>query len=79
MAAYLAGEIDILGGGGSAGPNAYLRGQRDLVFFGAMNNKFVFPSMLIQRYRPLRQCATSVSASPASAELWILPRGIFYD
>ena len=42
MAAYLAGEIDILGGGGSAGPNAYLRGQRDLVFFGAMNNKFVF-------------------------------------
>jgi NitT/TauT family transport system substrate-binding protein len=42
MAAYLTGEIDILGGGGSAGPNAYLRGQRDLVFFGAMNNKFVF-------------------------------------
>lgn len=42
MAAYLAGEVDILGGGGSAGPNAYLRGQRDLVFFGAMNNKFVF-------------------------------------
>ena len=42
MAAYLAGEIDILGGGGSAGPNAYLRGQRDLVFFGAMNSKFVF-------------------------------------
>jgi NitT/TauT family transport system substrate-binding protein len=42
MAAYLSGEIDILGGGGSAGPNAYLRGQRDLVFFGAMNNKFVF-------------------------------------
>jgi ABC-type nitrate/sulfonate/bicarbonate transport system substrate-binding protein len=25
MAAYLTGEIDILGGGGSAGPNAYLR------------------------------------------------------
>src|SRR5262245_5360675 len=43
MAAYLAGEVDILGGGGSAGPNAYLRGQRDLVFFGAMKNKFVFP------------------------------------
>jgi len=42
MAAFLAGEIDILGGGGSAGPNAYLRGQRDLVFFAAMNNKFVF-------------------------------------
>ena len=42
MAAYLAGEIDILGGGGSAGPNAYLRGQRDLVFFGSMNSKFVF-------------------------------------
>jgi len=42
MAAYLTGEIDILGGGGAAGPNAYLRGQRDLVFFGAMNNKFVF-------------------------------------
>jgi NitT/TauT family transport system substrate-binding protein len=42
MAAFLAGEIDILGGGGSAGPNAYLRGQRDLAFFGAMNNKFVF-------------------------------------
>jgi NitT/TauT family transport system substrate-binding protein len=42
MAAYLSGEIDILGGGGSAGPNAYLRGQRDLVFFAAMNNKFVF-------------------------------------
>jgi NitT/TauT family transport system substrate-binding protein len=42
MAAYLTGEIDILGGGGSAGPNAYLRGQRDLVFFAAMNNKFVF-------------------------------------
>jgi NitT/TauT family transport system substrate-binding protein len=42
MAAFLAGEIDVLGGGGSAGPNAYLRGQRDLVFFGAMNNKFVF-------------------------------------
>ena len=42
MAAYLAGEIDVLGGGGSAGPNAYLRGQRDLMFFAAMNNKFVF-------------------------------------
>jgi NitT/TauT family transport system substrate-binding protein len=42
MAAFLAGEIDILGGGGSAGPNAYLRGQRDLVFFAAMNSKFVF-------------------------------------
>jgi NitT/TauT family transport system substrate-binding protein len=42
MAAYLAGEIDILGGGGSSGPNAYLRGQKDLVFFAAMNNKFVF-------------------------------------
>ena len=42
MAAYLAGEVDILGGGGSAGPNAYLRGQRDLMFFAAMNNKFVF-------------------------------------
>ena len=42
MAAFLAGEIDVLGGGGSAGPNAYLRGQRDLVFFGSMNNKFVF-------------------------------------
>lgn len=42
MAAFLAGEIDVLGGGGSAGPNAYLRGQRDLVFFAAMNNKFVF-------------------------------------
>ena len=42
MAAYLSGEIDVLGGGGSAGPNAYLRGQRDLVFFAAMNNKFVF-------------------------------------
>jgi NitT/TauT family transport system substrate-binding protein len=42
MAAYLAGEIDILGGGGAAGPNAYLRGQRDLMFFAAMNNKFVF-------------------------------------
>jgi len=42
MAAYLSGEIDVLGGGGAAGPNAYLRGQRDLVFFAAMNNKFVF-------------------------------------
>jgi ABC-type nitrate/sulfonate/bicarbonate transport system substrate-binding protein len=42
MAAYLSGEIDILGGGGSSGPNAYLRGQKDLVFFAAMNNKFVF-------------------------------------
>jgi NitT/TauT family transport system substrate-binding protein len=42
MAAYLAGEIDVLGGGGAAGPNAYLRGLRDLVFFAAMNNKFVF-------------------------------------
>ena len=42
MAAYLAREIDVLGGGGSAGPNAYLRGQRDIVFFAAMNNKFVF-------------------------------------
>jgi NitT/TauT family transport system substrate-binding protein len=42
MAAYLAGEIDILGGGASAAPNAYLRGQKDLVFFAAMNNKFVF-------------------------------------
>ena len=42
MAAFLAGEIDILGGGGSSGPNAYLRGQRDLAFFASMNNKFVF-------------------------------------
>ena len=42
LSAFFAGEIDILGGGGSAGPNAYLRGQRDLVFFAAMNNKFVF-------------------------------------
>ncbi len=42
MAAFLAGEIDILGGGGSSGPNAYLRGQRDLAFFVSMNNKFVF-------------------------------------
>ena len=31
-----------IGGGGLAGPNAYLRGQRDLVFFGSMNSKFVF-------------------------------------
>jgi NitT/TauT family transport system substrate-binding protein len=42
MAAFLAGEIDLLGGGGSSGPNAYLRGQRDLAFFTSMNNKFVF-------------------------------------
>ncbi|HEY3305023.1 MAG TPA: ABC transporter substrate-binding protein [Candidatus Binatia bacterium] len=42
LSAFFAGEIDILGGGGAAGPNAYLRGQRDLVFFAAMNNKFVF-------------------------------------
>jgi NitT/TauT family transport system substrate-binding protein len=42
MAAYLTGEIDILGGGGSVGTNAYLRGQRDLVFFAAINNKLVF-------------------------------------
>lgn len=42
MAAFLAGEIDVLGGGGSSGPNAYLRGQRDLAFFTSMNNKFVF-------------------------------------
>jgi len=42
LSAFFAGEIDILGGGGSAGPNAYLRGQRDLVFFASMNNKFVF-------------------------------------
>jgi NitT/TauT family transport system substrate-binding protein len=42
MAALLAGEIDILGGGGSVGPNAYLRGQRDLALFASLNNKFVF-------------------------------------
>jgi NitT/TauT family transport system substrate-binding protein len=42
LSAFFAGEIDILGGGGAAGPNAYLRGQRDLVFFATMNNKFVF-------------------------------------
>lgn len=42
MAAFLAGEIDILGGGGSSGPNAYLRGQRDLAFFASVNNRFVF-------------------------------------
>lgn len=42
LSAFFAGEIDILGGGGSAGPNAYLRGQRDLAFFTSMNNKFVF-------------------------------------
>lgn len=42
MAAFLAGEIDILGGGASSGPNAYLRGQRDLAFFASVNNRFVF-------------------------------------
>jgi len=42
LAAFLAGEIDILGGGGSAGPNAFLQGFRDLQFFAGMNNKFVF-------------------------------------
>jgi NitT/TauT family transport system substrate-binding protein len=42
LSAFFAGEIDVLGGGAAAGPNAYLQGTRDLVFFGAMNNKFVF-------------------------------------
>ena len=42
LSAFLAGEIDILGGGGSAGPNAYLQGSRDLKFFASMNSKFVF-------------------------------------
>ncbi|HWP60768.1 MAG TPA: ABC transporter substrate-binding protein [Candidatus Acidoferrales bacterium] len=42
LSAFFAGDLDVLGGGGSAGPNAYLRGQRDLAFFAAMNNKFVF-------------------------------------
>ena len=42
MSAFFAGEIDVLGGGGAVGSNAYLRGQRDLLFYAALNNKFVF-------------------------------------
>jgi len=42
LSAFFAGEVDILGGGGAVGPNAYLRGQKDLLLFAALNNKFVF-------------------------------------
>jgi NitT/TauT family transport system substrate-binding protein len=42
ISAFFAGEIDVLGGGGAVGPTTYLRGQRDLLFFAALNNRFVF-------------------------------------
>lgn len=42
LSAFFAGEVDILGGAGAVGPNAYLRGQKDLLLFAALNNKFVF-------------------------------------
>jgi ABC-type nitrate/sulfonate/bicarbonate transport system substrate-binding protein len=42
MSAFFAGEVDVLGGAGAVGPTAYLRGQKDLLFFAALNNKFVF-------------------------------------
>lgn len=42
LSAFLAGEIDILVGGGTAGPTAYLRGFRDLALSGALENRFPF-------------------------------------
>ena len=42
VSALLAGETDILGGGGTVGPTLYLQGNRDLAFFARLNNKFVF-------------------------------------
>jgi NitT/TauT family transport system substrate-binding protein len=42
LSAFLAGEIDILVGGGTVGPTAYLRGLRDIALFGALENRFPF-------------------------------------
>lgn len=42
LSALLTDQTQVLVGGGTVGPTAYLRGNRDLALFATMNNKFAF-------------------------------------
>lgn len=42
LSALLAGEVDILAGGGTVVPRVYAEGNRDLALFAGMNNKLAF-------------------------------------
>jgi ABC-type nitrate/sulfonate/bicarbonate transport system substrate-binding protein len=42
LSALLAGEIDILAGGGTVVPRVYMEGNKDLALFAGMNNKLAF-------------------------------------
>ena len=59
LAALFSDELDVLAGGGTAAPTAYLQGFRDLALFSTLDHRFAFkiftvPS-IVRRLRTARQ------------------------
>jgi len=64
LSALLADEIDVLAGGGTAGPTACLRGLRDLALFSTLDHRLPFKVYAV----PVWICGESLQISGGSSD-----------